>query len=88
MSQLWKELHERALKFNGKNDRNYLIQFAKRIPRFTKGCKCNEFWNKWVKTNPPTYNKYFEWTVKAHNVVNKKLKKPEFTIEEARKFYQ
>jgi len=88
MSELWKELHTRALKFKGINDTIYLLNFAKKIPRYTKGCKCKEFWNTWVRENPPTYKNYFEWTVKAHNAVNKKLGKPLYSVEEARKFYE
>ena len=88
MSHLWKELHERALNFEGKSDYTYLINFGKKIPRYTKGCKCKEFWDNWMKQNPPTFNKYFEWTVKAHNRVNLKLGKPQFTVKQARNFYQ
>ena len=87
MTELWKELHNRALKTES-NDRVYLRQFARRIPRYTTGCKCREFWNQWIKKNPPVYGeKYFEWTVKAHNAVNRKLNKPVYTVEEARAFY-
>lgn len=88
MSNRWKELHIRALKIKT-NDSYWLKQFAKRIPRYTAGCKCKEHWAKWVKANPPTFGeKYFEWTIKAHNSVNKRLGKKEYTVEEARTFYQ
>ena len=70
MSALWNELHKRALSVKI-DDSAYLKQFAKRIPRYTRGCKCNEHWVKYVKANPPTFGeKYFEWTVKAHNNIN------------------
>lgn len=87
MSDLWKELHLRALNFEGTDDMEYLIQFSKRIPKFTPGCKCREFWLLWVRSNRPTFNKYFEWTVTAHNAVNKKTRKREITLEEAKKLY-
>ena len=87
MSDLWKELHTRSLSFKYNDDMKYLLEFGMKIPRYTTGCKCKEFWVKWIRENPPTFNKYFEWTVKAHNAVNKKLNKPEFTVEEAKKFY-
>ena len=88
--ELWRELHERALKNSGENDIIYLAQFATKIPRYTTGCKCKEFWNNWVRLNPPVYGKngeFFEWTVKAHNAVNAKLGKPQYTVEQAKAFY-
>lgn len=87
MSQLWKELHERAASFVGTDDRQFVNLWGAKIPRFTQGCSCNEFWKNWVTVNPPVFtppNAYFEWTVKAHNGVNAKLKKKIWTIEEAR----
>ena len=91
MSNLWNELHERALMNNGEDDRAYLANFASRIPRFTTGCKCKEFWTIWYKTNPPVFGpkaEYFVWTVKAHNAVNKKLGKKEYSVEEVLNFYE
>lgn len=88
MSELWKELHTRAL-VTLTDDSQYLREFANRIPRYTSGCKCKESWVILSKTFPPVFgDKYFEWTVKIHNEVNKKLHKPEITLEEARKLYQ
>ena len=91
MAELWKELHTRALNFKGEEDRSFLLNFAIRIPRYTTGCKCREFWNQWVKTNPPVFGnngEYFAWSTRAHNAVSKKLGKPTYTVEEARKFYE
>ena len=89
MAELWKELHKRALTFEGGNDYAYLQQFAKRIPRFQKGCACKEHWLAIVKTNPPKFGKdYFEWTTTVHNLINQRLGKPVLTVEEARKLYQ
>lgn len=87
MADLWKELHVRALKTKN-NDSKYLAQFARRIPKFGKGCKCKEHWIVWARKNPPTFGeKYFEWTVKGHNAINSKLGKPTYTTEQARIFY-
>lgn len=88
MAELWKELHLRALNFEGNNDIEFLKNFSKKIPRFTKGCACNEHWKNLVKQHPPVFGeKYFEWTVTQHNEVNKRLGKPTYTVEEARKLY-
>jgi len=91
MSELWKELHTRALNFKGDNDMLFLTNFAKKIPRFTSGCACKEHWATVVKNNPPKFGpngEYFEWTVVSHNEVNKRLGKPTYTVEEAKKLYQ
>ena len=90
MSELWKELHERALTFKGKDDKLFLIQFAGKIPRYTSktGCKCQEFWVQLIKKHPPKFGnngEYFEWSVFCHNEVNKKLGKKIFSLEEAKK---
>lgn len=87
MSELWRELHTRALDIKT-DDSMYIRQFRLNIPRYTHGCKCNEFWANWSRLNPPVYGDgYFAWTVKAHNAVNYKLGKPTYTVEEARKFF-
>jgi len=85
---LWKELHQRALNFQGDNDIEFLTNFSKRIPRYTPGCSCREHWKLIVKENPPKFGKdYFAWTVDCHNKINQKIGKPIYTVEEARKFY-
>ena len=87
MSELWKELHIRALNYKGDDDTFFIIYWTDKIPKFTKKCKCKDFWMLWKKNNPPTYDKYFQWTVDAHNAVNIKLEKPVFNLEEAKKLY-
>ena len=90
MSNLWKELHTNALKYNGTNNSMFLQRFRRKIPKYTTGCSCRGFWTIWTRANPPIYgpnNEYFAWTVKAHNAVNIKLGKPEISVEDALKFY-
>jgi hypothetical protein len=90
MAELWKQLHLRALNNNGKSEHLYIRKFTMMVPRYTSGCKCKENWNLWLHDNPPVYGKngeFFEWSVKAHNYVNKKLGKREFTVDEAREYY-
>ena len=88
--ELWKELHNRALNNKGESDIQYLQTFGHRIPRYTSGCKCKEFWTNWLKQHPPIFDQnggYFKWTVEAHNAVNAKLGKKIYTVEEAKSFY-
>jgi len=90
MSELWKELHTRAITNTGASDAEYLASFRRRIPRYTTGCACQEFWINWIRACPPSYgpnNEYFNWTVKAHNAVNMKLGKPQISLEDAFKLY-
>lgn len=93
MADLWKELHLRALNHKGGDDSAYLLAFAKRIPRFTTGCACREHWRTIYSQNRPGFvvtankNEYFEWTVKMHNEINKKINKPQYTVEQAKSFY-
>jgi hypothetical protein len=90
MTELWNELHKHAINYVGNNDATYLAGFSGRIPRYTKGCSCQEFWGNWIRANPATFSpasEYFAWTVKAHNAVNKKLGKPEISLEDAIKMY-
>jgi hypothetical protein len=90
MADLWKEIHVRALNFTSTNDMDFLTNFAKKIPRFTSGCACREHWLSIVKANPPKFGsngEYFEWTVNTHNLVNIKLGKPTYTVEQAKSFY-
>jgi hypothetical protein len=88
-NSLWKELHDRAYFHDGTNDQKFIDDFGKKIPKYMQGCSCNEFWNKWIKQNPPVFakEKYFEWTVNAHNATNLKLKKPVMSIEDAKKIW-
>ena len=88
-----KELHHHALHdhVDGKNDMLWITKWSAKLPRFTTGCKCKEHWGIWLRSNPPNFGtreKYFTWTVKAHNAVNERLKKPTLTVEEARALYQ
>lgn len=90
MSELWKNLHITAIKNNGNNEHIFLQKFGREIPRYTKGCSCNEFWNKWIRDNPPVYGpncEFFAWTVKTHNAVNTKLGKPVMSITDALTLY-
>jgi hypothetical protein len=90
MAALWKELHMRALTYEGLNDTHFISVWSGKIPRYTSShCRCAEFWGRWRTYNPPNFakDKYFKWTVEAHNAVNSKLKKPLMTYEEALSLY-
>ena len=91
--EMWKDLHLHILDHeDGKNDEKYLLTWSKRLPRFVSGCSCREHWRNWYATaaNKPdfkTVDSYFAWSVKAHNSVNARNKKREWTVEEAKEYY-
>lgn len=87
-SGLWRELHTRALTYeDGSDDKLFIWHFANKIPRYIRGCACDEFFNKWRAEHPPVFSSrdaYFRWTWELHNAVNAKLGKPEHTLAAAR----
>jgi hypothetical protein len=92
-SEMWKELHRRALldHTEGKDDMAWINKWSAKLPRFTTGCKCNEHWGKWLSQNRPdfkTRDSYFAWTVRAHNAVNLRLKKPQLEVAAAKLIYK
>lgn len=94
-TELWTELHVRALTFEASeetpNDKIFLWHFANKIPRYTPGCACHEFFQSWREKSPPDYSSkdsYFKWTYDLHSQVNAKLGKPNLSLEEARKKYE
>ena len=86
--QLWEELHTRALLvgfLNPSDEKKFIKEWAEKIPSF--GCPCKAFWNQWIKINPPNLtskDKYFEWTVRAHNGVNVKLGRSVWSVDRAK----
>lgn len=84
----WKELHLRAASYKGKNDMMFLHDFANRIVN-SSTCDCKNKFKKWMHRNPPQFggDKYFEWTIAAHNSVNKDLGLKPLPINEAKQMY-
>lgn len=82
-SMLWEILHRRALFKQPEDDTQFLKEWSLQVPVSEGRCKCNKFWKRWVMINPPDFANYFEWSVKAHNAVNVKLGRPEWTVEQA-----
>ena len=59
------------------------------IPAF--GCSCKQDFADYCKDNPPDFSSptaYWLWGVQLHNWVNRKLGKPELTVEEARAIWR
>lgn len=85
---LWAELHRRAIDYAGDEaaEQQWLIDFARRVP-----CgECRQHWQGIVTQPPPNLSSgdaYFAWTVATHNLINRRLDKPEMPLAEARAIY-
>lgn len=73
---LWAELHSQA-----NPTPEWFADWLKRIPRF--GCSCAKDFAAILQANPIRYDDYFAWSVEVHNAVNRKLGKPELSVEDA-----
>lgn len=61
-----------------------LAEWETTIPHY--GCACRQFYQGYKADNPHDFTSpeaFFRWGVDLHNAVNRKLGKPELTIEEA-----
>jgi len=83
---IWGELHRHTLlpdAIDPGREAVWLTKFALRI-----GCaECLFEWVRLLDANPPDFSSrdgYFAWSVLVHNLVNRKLGKPEMAVEEAR----
>jgi Erv1 / Alr family len=75
---LWGTLH--LLCLTGSITPEFVQEFAKVIP-----CPmCASHFQALLITDPFPDTEQFEWSVRLHNVVNERLGKPSFTVEQAR----
>jgi hypothetical protein len=75
----WAGLHNGSIV-----DAEGLAAWESTIPQYE--CGCRAFYAKHKAANPPDFSSpeaFFAWGVNLHNAVNRKLGKPELTIEEA-----
>lgn len=77
--RLWAELHARPGQWTGADvERAWLERFVGRVP-----CgDCRAHWKAYTTANPPDLSgpqAYYGWTVAAHNAVNRRLGKPEWS---------
>lgn len=75
----WIALHNGSIR-----NADDLAEWEKIIPQYE--CGCRAFYAKYKMDNPPDFTSpeaFFAWGVELHNAVNRKLGKPELTIEEA-----
>jgi hypothetical protein len=87
----WAELHRRALAWDGTGDREAELKFIRTLADGLGGCACKRTWAKLLKGMPPdlsTGESYWRWSWQAHRAVNRSLKKPELSEQEARTIWQ
>jgi hypothetical protein len=77
----WRELHTQK-----EPTQEWFTDWVRRIP---PGCGCGEsFESILLRVGEPRFHDWFSWTVEIHNQVNRKLSKPEITLEKAIETWQ
>ena len=66
---LWDEIHSQE-----NPTRWWFKTWVERVPKY--GCGCYDWLLKYIITNPPRYDDWYNWTVELHDAVNVKLGKP------------
>jgi len=81
-SRFWAELHLFSVRRPSEELAfQWLEHWMSSIP-FNK-CPCKQHFDEYIRVYPPDYKSLFEWGVNLHNAVNKRIFKPQVTIEEA-----
>jgi hypothetical protein len=83
----WKELHAGGLcELPMDHEKQWFKNFVEGLP-----CPdCRRHFEEFLNGHPPdfaTRERFFLWTVKAHNSVNRALGKPELSVEDARELH-
>lgn len=81
---LWKALHRRAL--DAAADLSEEVRWLELWSNMIPCGDCKATWAAWRITNPANLSSpaaYFAWTIGAHNFVNRKLGRREWTVNEA-----
>lgn len=81
---IWNMLHRKNFTNKSDMEKFYYFEWKKLIPQ--KNCPCKSHFDNIEVKHPPVFdseNSYRHWTWVVHNEVNKKLGKPQITLEEA-----
>lgn len=93
--RLWAQLHNRAARgayFTSLDipepaiEQRWLEQFSNRI----RCSGCRRHWREVLAKLPPDFSSrsgYFRWTVRAHNAINRLLKKPVVDLRTAKRHW-
>lgn len=77
----WMTLHIACL---GCQDAKVLVDFVEGYKEIIPCLSCREHFEQVLVDNPvPEADDLFKWSVDVHNIVNKRLGKPEFSYEDA-----
>jgi hypothetical protein len=84
---IWNTIHHAAISAdkskNGSDFKKFIFAIGPLLPCFT----CKEDFEAYLKSSAPQESHYFEWSVKAHNYVNKKLGKTQISMDDALKIW-
>lgn len=87
----WYKLHKYAVlnrDWNPDIAQKWYLDWEQNIPNI--GCSCTSHWRNIVSKHPPQFQTpedFFAWSVKVHNIVNERLKKPIVSLEEAKRIH-
>ena len=76
----WKEWHKQT-----EPTPSWIDDWLNQIPG---GCGCGAEFRDWVLKNSPRFDDWFAYSVEGHNAVNRKLGKPELSLDEAKAIWQ
>jgi len=74
---LWRELHTTQ-----DATPSWFADWCNRVPGIA--CGCRDWLRQWITENPPRFDDWFTWTWELHVAVNRKLNKPDITLDEAK----
>ena len=78
---MWADLHRRSLA--GAIDARWLDGFTARVP-----CgDCRRHWQGVLAEHPLPTDGQFEWSVRVHAAVSRRIGKPEMSVEDARRIW-
>lgn len=88
--QAWTILHVTALSYSDQpsdDEQKAMVVYVQNFANGTMLCpECRQHWSEMVAANPPDVSgrkAFYKWTVDRHNEVSRRLKKTEYTYEQA-----
>lgn len=82
----WGTIHMAGLESNesgNDNDFDFFLRLVSLIAKRFKATECRQHFIEFVQSNPIKKGRAFEWSIDAHNAVNKRKGKPTITYAQA-----
>ena len=89
----WYVFHTIALNYNSEYKDQY-VKFFNTFKIIIPCSECKDHYNKNISNKPEMYiennineERFFNWTVDLHNLVNKKIQKSQWSYDQAKEYY-